>query len=135
MFLEFKLQRVNFSGDVASSCVISYDQDALSTNLEYIDQDFGKLNFDGDDLFSALVKARKYLEDKGFLLLCAGSMPSAYPSGMSRQMSNGRKAYVHKLHSKPDRSSVVDIFQPVSFDEVGTIQQQNEFMSKWNSSF
>lgn len=134
MYIEFNLQRVSFSGDVMAPCIISYEKGSLNTSIHYVDQEFGKLIFNGEDLFSALEGVRRYLEDKGFLLLCAGSMPNTYPSRMSRQMSNGRKAYVHILGNKPNKSDIIDIFQPVGFEKVGTILEQNEFMNNWYNS-
>ena len=62
-------------------------------------------------------------------------MPNAYPSRMSRQMSNGRKAYVHKINEKPDKKDIIDIFQPVGLEEIGTLKEQEKFMNIWNNSF
>jgi len=133
--IEFNLQRVDFSDNVKVDCKISYEKGQSITNLQYSDHEFGSLTFAGSDLFSALEQIRKYLEDKGFLLLCAGAMPNTYPSRMSRQMSNGRKAYVHTFGMKPDKSNIIDIFKPANLEEVSNLKDQEKFMKEWHDYF
>src|SRR5579871_1469356 len=53
--------------------------------------------FSSGDLFDTVVSLRTALEHIGVQLLCAGARPDVFPSGMSRDMSGGRKAYITKL--------------------------------------
>lgn len=134
--MEFNLTRESFSRDRSVKCILSYD-DVRSDNacILYFDSEYGKSTFIAADLFSALEKVRSYWEDKGFLILCAGSKPNTYPSRMSRQMSNGRKAYVHTFGIKPDKDDIIDIFEPIKFEEASTLRDQEKFMAEWYSSF
>ena len=133
--LKFNLQRISFTGNIKVECNLSYENIEPIVEIQYFDHKFGSLKFSGDDLFSALENVRVYLEEKKFLLLCAGSMPNTYPSRMSRQMSNGRKAYKHTYGKTPDKSDIIDIFQPARFEEVGTIDDQKKIISKWHQYF
>jgi hypothetical protein len=60
------------------------------------------------DLFEALADLRQSLEEQGIRLFCNGARTDVWPSGMSRSMSGGRKAYVLRLgtHAR----DLVDIF-------------------------
>jgi hypothetical protein len=93
--------------------------------------DADRRGFDGDDLFEAMIGLRKELEGLGCLLLCAGARADVFPSGMSRSMAGGRKAYVTRLGMPAGRSDVVDIFDYAGPESVGTVEQQREFHQKW----
>lgn len=86
------------------------------------------------DLFEALREMRKELEDAGYQLLCAGARPDVAPSGMSRDMGGGRKAYVLHLSKPGSRDDMVDIFDAAEPASVGTVQQQREYFEKWKAS-
>lgn len=135
MLLKFKLIKISLSDNRSSECVLSYTKGAEPVNIKYTDTQFGEMFFPGKDLFDALKNTRYFLEKAGYLLLCAGSMPNVYPSRMSRQMSNGRKAYIHKQNESPRKNDVVDIFAAAEQSRVGTIEEQAQFMYKWHESF
>jgi hypothetical protein len=84
------------------------------------------------DLFEAFLSLRKTLEEKGIQLLCAGARPEAFPSGMSRDMGGGRKAYITKIGSPA--SALVDIFEDAEAGMVGTVSQQLSFHQQWVQS-
>lgn len=111
--------------------VIRAQQPAL---LTLSDARFGTLQFEGADIFDAMLRIRRRLEAEGLLLLCNGARIDAYPSGMSRQMSSGRKLYVHELGVPGRPSTVVDIFDESPRDRIGTITQQDEYMRRWRNS-
>jgi hypothetical protein len=74
------------------------------------------------DLFESLVALRRALKEDGLRICCLGALPDVYPSGMSRQMSGGRKAYRHV----PGGTSIelVDIFEPAPCDAVVDVETQ-----------
>lgn len=78
----------------------------------------------GPDLFECLKEARKSLEEQGLLLCCQGARPMVFPSGMGRQMSNGRLAYPLRRDPPLTDLDLVDIFAPAPYSEVGTIEDQ-----------
>jgi hypothetical protein len=94
----------------------------------------GVIQFEGVDMFDAVLAIRHRLEAEGLLLLCNGARIDAYPSSMSRQMSSGRKLYVHELGVPGHPSTVVDIFDEAPADRIGTIAQQDEYMVRWRNS-
>jgi hypothetical protein len=57
-------------------------------------------------------------------ICCLGARPDVFPSGMSSQMSGGRKAYRHHLGRRPTREDLVDVFDPASCEDVVTIDEQ-----------
>src|SRR6476620_10241909 len=50
----------------------------------------------GVDFYDCMIKMRHELESSGLLLCCAGVLPNVFPSGMLRQMGDGRRAYNHE---------------------------------------
>lgn len=135
MKIEFNLKKINLSKKGEElDCLISYEKGLEPCVLTYTDTEFCGKRFKGSDLFDALKNVRLFLEREGWLLVCAGSRIDAYPSGMSRQMSNGRKVYLHEMNTKPGRSSVVDIFDNAPLEKIGTINEQHEYMEEWRNS-
>ena len=97
-------------------------------------QEFNEKKFNGRDLFDCLISARLFLEKNNYLLLCGGARIDVYPSGMSRDMSGGRLAYVTKIGVGASREDIVDIFEPANQTNIGTVEQQKEFHARWVSS-
>jgi hypothetical protein len=85
----------------------------------------------GRDLFDAQQHARIQLEEHGALLLCQGSRPNVWPSGMLRSAGSGRKAYVMALERTTEMPPLVDIFDPAAAEEVATVEEQRAFFRKW----
>lgn len=82
--------------------------------------------YGGSDLFECLKGARLALEKEGLLICCQGSRPTVFPSGMGRQMSNGRLAYPLRRTPPLTDADLVDIFAPAQFAEVGTVESQRQ---------
>jgi hypothetical protein len=88
----------------------------------------------GKDCFAALTSVRESLEKMGARLLCQGCRPDVYPSGMSRDMGGGRKAYINKLGAPALRTDIIDIFDYAEPEAVGTVAEQRAFHEKWVES-
>ncbi len=131
----FEIKRSLMKGKLEYNCVFSYKSDQDKIILHLCDPVLGELDFIGYDLFDAFNKVRLFLEKKGFLLLCAGSMPNVYPSGMLRDRTNGRMAYLHTYEKKLTIDDTIDIFKQVDQHVVGTIEEQSVFMSNFHSYF
>ncbi|MEC4719937.1 hypothetical protein RY831_12315 [Noviherbaspirillum sp. CPCC 100848] len=95
---------------------------------------FGTLTETGDSLFDALAKLRLQLEKSGWLLLCNVARRDAYPSQMMIQMALCRKIYLLKCGMPARRDDIVDIFGEAHPEQVGTVQEQSEYHSKWIKS-
>jgi hypothetical protein len=98
------------------------------------DQNWPSQRFEARDLFDAIMLLRLELERRGEQLLCCGARIDVFPSGMSRSMSGGRKAYVLRLGYPGRRSDLVDIFDEATAGAVGTVAQQKEFCLRWRDS-
>ncbi|WP_349735281.1 hypothetical protein [Pseudomonas jessenii] len=99
--------------------------------VSFSQSDLGETRYESDDLFKSLLLLRAALEEKGHKLLCNGSRKNVVVSGMSRQMSGGRKAYLVKIGKQARRDNLVDIFDCVDSSFVGTVEQQIEFYREW----
>lgn len=109
--------------------------------LELLEQPNSKLRIDIDnqsysaistDAFSALTKIREQTEERGIKLLIQGTKPSCSLSGMSAQMSNGTKCYLHKMEPKQyENSDLVETFDSALESEVGTLNEHNAFKQRW----
>jgi hypothetical protein len=91
-------------------------------------------DFSNGDLFDAFTSLRTALENIGVQLLCAGARPDAFPSGMSRNMGGGRKAYITKLGCPALRTDLVDIFDYSDAQSVGSVSDQHAFHERWVAS-
>ena len=90
---------------------------------------FHNREFEGADLFEALVELRRELERIGYQVLCVGARVDAFPSSMSRSMGGGRKVYIARLGEPA--TATADICDEAESGAVGTIEQQKEFHNKW----
>lgn len=102
-------------------------------SLKLLNFDSKTLEFVGADLFDALAMLRQEIEKSGGRLLCAGARPEVRPSGMSRSMGGGRKAYVIRI-GEPSRKADIDIFDYADPEAVGSVAEQAAFYEKWVKS-
>ncbi|MGI5426000.1 hypothetical protein [Streptomyces sp. CA-179760] len=87
------------------------------------DEEFERV-YEEVDLLECLKSARRDLEDMGLLLCCQGARLNVFPSGMTRQMTEGRLAYSLKAGKIPSDDDLVDIFAPADCSEVATLEDQ-----------
>jgi len=57
-----------------------------------------------------------------------------WPSGMGRDMGDGRKAYIHRLDRASSRDDLVDIFDPCKLEEVASVEEQGRYHDEWFDS-
>jgi hypothetical protein len=130
---ELKTLKVRHKDGTIEGCSIEIAQ---APNWKLIFSGAGLTNhqFSGDDLFDALISMRLTLEKIGVQTLCAGARRDVFPSGMSRDMSGGRKAYATRLGAPALRADLLDIFDYSDVDSVGSVEQQKMFHEKWIAS-
>jgi len=90
--------------------------------------------FSNGDVFDTFILLRTTLEEIEIKLLCGGSRPDVFPSGMSREMSGGRKAYITKLGKPALKADLVDIFDHTDIQLIGSVSEQQAFHNKWIAS-
>jgi len=94
----------------------------------------GKLQFGGDTLYGALTALRRELESQNCYLLCNGARRNIIVSGMSRQMSGGRKGYLVSLGKPASRNDIVDIFDYAEPSTICSVSDQGNFYKQWVKS-
>lgn len=108
----------------------------ISTTPEGISISAGadEKEFIGEDVFDAFLALRRAFEEADCRVVCAGARLDTYPSGMSRSMGGGRKAYILEVGSTPRLSDIIDIFAPAEPSQVVTVDQQILFFREWAKS-
>ena len=85
-----------------------------------------------DDFFDALRQIRLELETQNVMILCNGARIDAYPSGVSRQMSLGRIAYLNQM-GQPAQQKVA-IFDKTEANWVASVAEQDKYYHAWLAS-
>jgi hypothetical protein len=132
--IETRVVKVLLRDGTIKECIITPSK-AAPWNLAFSGVELEKLEFSGNDLFEALVALRAELEKIGAQLLCMGARIDVFPSGMSRDMSGGRKAYVTRMGAAGQMTDLVDILDFAAPELVGSVAQQSAFHEKWIESF
>jgi hypothetical protein len=64
-----------------------------------------------------------------------GARRDVWPSGMSRDMGGGLKAYVMRYGEQAHRKDLVHIFDEAPEALVGSVREQRDFFERWASFF
>ena len=91
-------------------------------------------NYCGSVYFNILRLIRLRLEANGVVLLCIASRVDVYPSGMSRSMGGGRRAYKLKLGQQARKEDIVDIFEFADPSKIGSVEDQHNYFREWAKS-
>lgn len=115
-------------------CVVTLLKAPLRLKISTDSNRFLDEIFLGDDYFDCLLKTRRILQTKGIFLLCNGARKDVYPSGLTRQMSDGIMAYILEMGKPTMRENRVNIFESASPNEICTIEEQLTFHNNWAKS-
>lgn len=113
------------------SCEIDWEFEAGAVVMSAHSASIGVVSIEAEDVFGALIKLRRKLEDHGRLLLCNAARKDAYPSRMLREMGGGRKSYLLHQGKQAAKSDLIDIFEPADYEQVGTVEEQQQGYEKW----
>jgi hypothetical protein len=116
-----EIRRIEVVGSASKQWVELTIEEAPPWRLVAAFSDGETIEEQGVDLFECLRAIRRAVEAEGALLCCEGARRDVFPSGMSGQMSGGRKAYRH-----PSRREIVDIFDPTNCAYVCTVDEQTD---------
>ena len=130
---ETKTVRVRLGDGSIKHSLVEYSNTPPWT-LKFSGLELKRREFSGDDLFETLTELRRELETIDAKLLCAGARADVFPSGMSRGMGGGKKAYITRLGHQAVRTDLVDIFDDAEPDAVGTVEEQRAFHQQWVQS-
>lgn len=93
-----------------------------------------EISSNDNDFFGAMCSIRKVLEEEGALLRCYGASKNVYPSGMSRSMGSGDKAYKMTMGAPSKLTDLVSIFDTGPDVDPATIAEQEAFHDAWIES-
>ncbi len=130
---ETKNIKVKLRDGVIVDCFVEVPQ-TNPARLIFSGLGFDRREFLADDVFDALVSLRRELEEMGAQLLCTGARPDVFPSGMSRAMGGGIKAYVNRMGLPARNTDLVNIFDSAESEIVGSVAEQIEFHMQWIES-
>jgi hypothetical protein len=108
-----------------------YDQEPCTLRLHYFDQELVATEA---DYFEALCTIRRELEAKGLRPQCYGASRNVFPSGMSRNMGEGIRAYKMKMGSPTTMEDLVFIFDSGADVEAVSVAEQDEYHKQWIKS-
>lgn len=129
---ETKAVKIWFRDRATAECTVTLlDDPPWSLRITGLSLD--KEEFSGEDLFDAFMALRKELEKREARLLCVGAQQNVWPSGMSRSMGGGRKAYLTAIGA-PAHSALVDIFDYAEPETVVTVAEQETYHQRWVDS-
>ena len=86
------------------------------------------------DFFEAFCQIRLQLEAEALIPFCYGASLNVYPSGMSRQMSNGMSAYRLVHGTQATKNSLVHIFEQGHDVIPASVANQLAFFKAWVAS-
>jgi hypothetical protein len=130
---DIKHLKVQMKDNTIKDCIIMLS-DGPPWKLFFSGVELGVQEFVCEDIFESLRALREELEKIDAKALCAGARPEVFPSGMAREMSGGRKAYITRLGFPSLRTDLVDIFDYADPGKVGSVAQQNAFHKQWIDS-
>jgi len=91
-----------------------------------------KYKIQNTNAFDGLIKIRQLIYP--LIPQCMGAAIDVYPSGMSRDMAQGRIAYQTKFGESPSRFDHVNIFDTVDINKLATVEEQKKYHSDWLDS-
>jgi len=115
----------------ATISTTSAGRDSCSISILYREKE---LRAESTDYFKALQEIRELMEADELIPFCYGASLNVYPSGMSREMSQGMVAYRMSLGKSTTREDLVRIFDAGTDVIPSYVAQQREFHDKWIQS-
>ncbi|MCO1582608.1 hypothetical protein M8C13_43380 [Crossiella sp. SN42] len=125
-----ELVAVDESGDISPLSIWLPDSGTERILVELPDGE--RAEFRGADLLECLMDLREHLESTGKLLACQGARVNVFPSGLLKQWSGGREAYVLQEDQPDAEKEVVDVFAPADPGDVGTLAEQYDFVKRFH---
>jgi hypothetical protein len=112
-------------------CEIEWVSEAGAIAMTARAASIGMVSIKANDVFGALVNLRLQLESRGRLLLCNAARKDAYPSRMLLEMGGGRKSYVLHQGKQATKMDLIDVFEPATYEQVGTVAEQRRGYEEW----
>ena len=127
------VKAINLKTDEVFDCELSYiqkEQWIWEINLDCGDS---KFKAQGKDLFESLTEIRKQLNKKNMDLLVNGSRKNVTISPMMSD-AGGASIYLLRPRLQARLEDIVKTFDPISKEELSTLDEQRIFHTKWLGS-
>ena len=127
---------ISTGGDVIAGEFLLWEESPQDADRVRLAVQFGREEIarEADDFFSALRSLRAELEAKGLMPRCYGSSKHVYPSGMSRGMGVGDKAYKLQPGQRGRALDIVDIFADGPDVDPVPVAVQETYYREWLES-
>lgn len=129
--------KILFSNDMDTFGIFQvWEEDIENPDWVKLSLKFGEREIarSAEDFFSAMCAIRQIIEMEGMLLCCYGASKNVYPSGMSRNMGLGDKAYKLNKGQPAKMSDVVSIFETGPDIIPATVKEQEQYFHEWVES-
>lgn len=83
------------------------------------------------DIFESLAGLRHQLEPAGLMIAVQGARRDTYPSGMLRDMGDGREVYVLREGHRTTQDDIVETLADAEVEQLGTVEEQQAFHLAW----
>jgi hypothetical protein len=125
---ESEVKLINRDNEV--QIVKFYYPDSEPWFIEMSRNELPTARYEGHDIFSCLRALRIKLEAFGIKVLCNGARIDACVSGMLSQ-SGLRKVYITTMGKQASSADLVNIFEEAAPEQVGTVEEQENYNEKW----
>ncbi len=127
-----EIQLLTDNGFIPATVILKREDEDCHLTLSYLNKSLSSIS---TDFYDALIEIRKTLEQDNIFPHCYGASRNVFPSGMSRDMGNGLKAYKTEIGKQALRKDLVEIFD-VGDDIIhSTIEEQKTFHIEWVNYF
>lgn len=118
-------------GAPVEPCEIEWASAAGTVAMTARSASIGVVSIEAAEVFGALIQLRLQLEKNARLLLCNAARKDAYPSRMLLEMGGGRKSYLLRQGKPASKEDLIDVFDPATYDQVGTVAEQRQGYEAW----
>lgn len=135
--IQKKIELKYENGNLLDAELVCSEDDSFDSEMVVVRLSFSGRNIEARSnigFFDALLDIRKELEKIGLLIICYGASRNVYPSGMSRSMGSGEKAYKLTFGKQALNKDIVKIFDDGPDVDPATIEEQEAYFDKWLKS-
>jgi len=128
---EHLIHLIGGSNDENATLTAERKKEACHITFQYRGQ---SIESEADDFFDAFCQIRLKLEQHGLIPLCYGASLNVFPSGMSRSMGSGLRAYRLTVGRQALTGDLVSIFDSGPDVIPASVANQKEYFDSWLAS-
>lgn len=125
------VHQIHLIGDAKNETATFIEQMADGACLLICEYQGRRIEGKASDFFAVLCSIRIELESAGLTPVCYGASLNVYPSGMARDMGQGRVSYKLQLGRHARKEDLVRIFETGPDFIPSTVAQQRNYFDEW----